>query len=115
MARGPGAPRRRSFTYSPIQGQQGNPDLPENADIRLTNGTLITEPGALAPGVTLNIYHVALGAIDFALKHRGVSLSGEFYMRDLFNLIGSGPIPRSSIFDYGGFVQAGYFVLPQKL
>jgi hypothetical protein len=104
-----------SFTYSPIQGQQGNPNLPENSDIRLTNGTLITEPGALAPGVTLNIYHVALWAIDFAVKYRGVSVNGEFYMRDLFNLIGNGPIPRSSIFDYGGVAQAGYFVLPQKL
>jgi hypothetical protein len=104
-----------SFTYSPIQGQQGNPDLPENSDIRLTNGTLITAPGALAPGVTLNTYRVALGAIDFAVKHRGISLNGEFYMRDLFDLIGNGPIPRSSIFDYGGVAQAGYFVLPQRL
>jgi hypothetical protein len=104
-----------SFTYSPIQGQQGNPNQPENADIRLTNGTLITEPGALAPGVTLNVYHVALWAIDFAAKYRGVSVNGELYFRDLFNLIGNGPIPRSSIFDYGGVAQAGYFVLPQKL
>lgn len=104
-----------SFTYSPIQGQQGNPNQPENSDIRLTNGTLITAPGALAPGVTLNIYNVALGAIDFGIKHRGVSLSGEFYLRDLFNLMGNGPISRSAIFDYGGFAQAGCFVLPQRL
>src|SRR5262245_5893967 len=104
-----------SATYSPIQGQQGNPNQPENSDIRLTNGTLITEPGALAPGVTLNIYHVALWAIDLAVKYRGISLNGEFYMRELFNLIGNGPIPRSSIFDFGGVAQAGYFVLPQKL
>jgi hypothetical protein len=65
--------------------------------------------------VTLNIYHVTLGAIDFAVKHRGVSLNGELYLRDLSNLIGNGPIPRSSIFDYGGVAQGGYFVLPQKL
>jgi hypothetical protein len=104
-----------SFTYSPIEGQQGNPNLPENSDIRLTDGTLITQPGALAPGVTLNIYDLALGAIDLAWKYRGISVSGEFYLRELFNLIGNGPIPRSSIFDYGGFAQLGYFVLPQKL
>lgn len=104
-----------SFTYSPIEGQQGNPDLPENSDIRLTDGTLITQPGALAPGVTLNIYDLALGAIDLAWKHRGISVSGEFYMRNLFNLKGNVPISRSSIFDYGGYAQAGYFVLPQRL
>lgn len=55
-----------------------------------------------------------LWAIDFAHKHRGVSLRGEFYMRDLSHLIGNGPISRSSIFDSGGFAQAGYFVLPQR-
>jgi len=104
-----------SFTFAPIQGQQGNPDLPENSDIRLTNGTLLTQTGALAPGVTLNAYTVALGAIDFGYKHRGWSLSGEFYMRNLSGLQGDGPIPRSSIFDYGGYAQSGYFVLPQKL
>src|SRR4029079_9872972 len=98
-----------SFTYSPIEGQQGNPNLPENSDIRLTDGTLITETGALAPGVTLNIYNVALVAIDLGWKHRGISLSGEFYIRDLFNLQGNGPIPRNSIVDFGGFAQAGIF------
>jgi hypothetical protein len=104
-----------SFTYSPNQGQQGNPDLPENSDIRLTDGTLLTQTGALAPGVTLNTYTVALWAIDLGWKWRGMSLSGELYLRDLFALMGNGPIPRSSIFDYGGFAQLGCFVVPQKL
>lgn len=103
-----------SFTLSPIEGQQGNPNLPENNDIRLTDGTLLTQPGALALGVTLNMYTVALGAVDLGWKYRGISLSGEFFMRDLFDLRGNGPIPRNSIFDFGGYVQAGYFVLPQK-
>jgi hypothetical protein len=65
--------------------------------------------------VTLNIYDLALGAIDLAWKHRGISVSGEFYMRNVVNLKGNGPIPRSSIFDYGGFAQLGYLVLPQRL
>lgn len=104
-----------SFTISPNRGQQGDPDLPENSDIRLTDGTLLTQTGALAPGVTLNAYTVALGAIDLGWKWRGISLSGELYLRDLFALQGNGPIPRSSIFDYGGFAQLGWFVAPQKL
>src|SRR5258708_23294347 len=86
-----------SLTYSPMEGQQGNPDLPENADIRLTNGTLLTQPGALAPGVTLNVYTAGLATIDLAVKHRGFSASGELYFRDLFSLAGNGPIPRHSL------------------
>lgn len=104
-----------SFTYSPILGQQGNPTLPENNDVRLTDGTLVGQTGALAPGVTLRRFLLALSAIDFGWKYRGISLSGEFYMRDMFDLQADGAIPRSSIFDFGGYAQLGYFVLPQKL
>ncbi|MBS0262534.1 MAG: porin [Planctomycetes bacterium] len=102
-----------SITYSPEQGQQGNPDAAENAAIRLTDGTLLTETGALAPGVTLNIYYVGLAAFDLAFKYRGFSMSGEFFLRDLFGLQGNGPLPRTSIFDYGAFAQTGYYVIPQ--
>jgi hypothetical protein len=102
-----------SFTFAPTEGQQGNPTLPENVDIRLSDGTLLTQPGALAPGVTLNAYTIALSAIDLGWKYRGLSLTGEVYLRDLFGLAGNGPIPRNSIFDYGGFVQAGGFVIPR--
>lgn len=103
-----------SFTFAPIEGQQGNPDQPENSQIRLTDGTVLTQPGALAPGVTLNEYNVTLGALDLGWKHRGWSLSGELYIRDLSRLQGNGAIPRTSIVDYGGFGQAAYVVLPQR-
>lgn len=103
-----------SFTYSPNDGQQGNPELPENASIRLSDGTLLTEVGALAPGVSLSAYSVVLGAVDLSFKYRGFSVSGEFYLRDLFSLRANGALPRSSIFDFGGFAQVGYFVIPQQ-
>lgn len=103
-----------SFVVAPTEGQQGNPNQPENSDIRLTNGTLITEIGALAPGVTLQEYTVSLGAIDFGWKYHGISFNGEFYMRGLTQLRADGPIPRSSIFDYGGYAQVGCFIVPQK-
>jgi hypothetical protein len=105
----------KSLTYSPLQGQQGDPDFPENNDLRLSNGTLLTATGALAPGVTLSSFEVLLGAFDLGFKYKGFSASGEFYLQDLRNLQGNGPLPRSSIFNYGGFVQSGYFVMPQKL
>jgi len=103
-----------SLTYSPERGPQGSPDAPENSDLRLSNGTLLTEPGALAPGVTLTSYKIGLATFDFAFKYRGISLSSEYYLQDLFDLGGNGPLPRSSIFQHGGFVQAGFFAIPKK-
>ena len=104
-----------SLTYAPERGPQGGSSVPENSDIRLSDGTLITETGALAPGVTLNAFKIGLATFDVAYKYRGASLSGEFFSQELFDLTGSGPLPRSSIRQYGGFAQAGYFVIPQKL
>src|SRR5262249_54543348 len=69
---------------------------------------------ALAPGVTLNVYYVTLGAFDFAVKYRGWSASTEIYLRDLFGFVATGPVP-GSVFDVGGFAQFGRFVIPQKL
>ena len=104
-----------SLTYAPEEGPQGGSSVPENSPIRLSDGTLITQTGALAPGVTLNAFRIGLASFDFAYKHRGFSLSGEFYSQNLFALRASGPIPQSSIYQYGGFAQTGYFVIPQKL
>lgn len=104
-----------SLTYSAEQGQQGDPNSPENAEIRLTDGTVITDPGAFAPGVTLQAYKIGLAAFDLGWKHRGLSLSAEFYLQDLFGLEGNGPLPLNSTFAYGGFAQAAYFAIPQEL
>jgi hypothetical protein len=104
-----------SLTYSAAQGQQGNPNDPENAQIRLSDGTVITATGAFAPGVTLQSYEIGLAAFDFAWKLRGWSLSSEFYLQDLFGLRGDGPLPVNSTFAYGGFAQLGWFPVPQKL
>ena len=104
-----------SVTYARIDGPQGSPNAPENSQIRLSDGTVITQTGALAPGVTLTDYDIGLVSFDFAVKHRGVSFSTEFYLQDLLNLQSTGPIPQSSIFQYGGFAQIGAFVAPKKL
>ncbi len=104
-----------SLTYSPEQGPQGSTTAPENSSIRLSDGTLITETGALAPGVTLNAFKIGLGTFDLSYKHRGFSASTELFSQELFGLKGSGSLPMSSISQYGGFVQGGYFVVPKKI
>jgi hypothetical protein len=103
-----------SFTYTLEKGSQAS-DYPENTLIRLSDGTLVTELGALAPGVTLQSFQLSLIALDLAFKYRGLSLSTEIYQQGLSTLRGNGPLPVSSLDTYGGVAQAGYFVVPQKV
>jgi hypothetical protein len=104
-----------SLTYAAEQGQQGDSNSPENAEIRLSDGTVITDIGAFAPGVTLQKYEIGLAAFDFGWKRRGVSLSGEVFLQELFGLSGSGPLPLNSTFAFGGLIQAGWFAIPREL
>lgn len=103
------------YTFALGKGSQSSSDAVENAAIRLSDGTLITQPGAFAPGVTLQTYDISLAAVDLALKYRGFSLSTEWFLQNLTSLEGNGPLPISATQAYGGFLQGGYFVLPQKV
>lgn len=104
-----------SYTFALAQGSQSDSNAAENSSLRLSDGTVITQPGALAPGVTLQSYDVSLAAIDLALKCRGLSLSTEFYFQNLKSLRGNGPLPFNSTSATGGYVQGGYFILPGKV
>lgn len=103
-----------SYTFSKEQGSQSS-DSAENSSLRLSDGTLITLPGAFAPGVTLREFDVSLAAIDLAFKHRGFSLSTEIYFQEFSSLQGDGPLPVTSTRAFGGVVQGGSFVTPQIL
>ena len=104
-----------SFTFSVDQGSQSGLGAPENNSLRLSDGTLITQLGAFAPGVTLQKYDIGLAAIDLAFKYRGFSISTEGYAQNLSSLQGDGPLPIRSTQAYGGFLQGGYFVVPRKV
>jgi hypothetical protein len=104
-----------SYTFALGQGSQDDNGAVENSSIRLSDGTLITQTGAFAPGVTLQSYSISLAAMDLSFKYRGLSLATEWHLQDLFDLQGSGPLPVSSTQATGGFVQGGYFVVPQSL
>jgi len=103
-----------SYTYAIGRGNQADSDAVENSPVRLSDGTLITTPGALAPGVTLQSYDISLAALDLAYKYRGLGLSTELYFQELLAFRGTGPLPISSTRAFGGFVQGGYFILPQR-
>jgi hypothetical protein len=89
---------------------------PEDTILRLSDGTPLFRPGALGPGVRLTSTDVQLWSLDAAFKYRGLSVSGEYFLRwlDGFQRVG-GQLPFGSLFDHGGLLQSGYFVVPGKL
>jgi hypothetical protein len=89
---------------------------PEDTILRLSDGTPLFRPGALGPGVALVSTAVQLWTIDAAIKYRGLGVSGEYFFRwlDGFKEFG-GRSPHQTIFDQGGLLQAGFFLMPSKL
>lgn len=104
-----------SATFALDQGSQSDENSVENSLVRLSDGTLINQTGAFAPGVTLQSYNLSLLAVDISYKYRGLSFSTEWYAQDLTALVGNAPLPVSSTRAYGGVVQGGYFVVPQTV
>ena len=89
---------------------------PENTLFRLSDGTPLALLGALAPGVEVTSTNVRLWSIDAAAKYRGLSLSGEYYLRwlDDFSYIG-GPLSVRGLFTHGAYAQTSYFIIPKRL
>ena len=105
----------QAYTFSRQDADPTGEPGPEQTVVRLSDGTRLVEPGALAPGVTVNHFDLSLYAVHAGLKSRGFSLSGEYFFRWLTNICGNGPLPRDSIFDHGFFAQTATFVVPQSL
>ena len=84
---------------------------PENNSIYLSDGNLLFATGALAPGVTVQLANYYLWAADAGLKFRGLAVNVEFYNRWLNDFQADGPLPLSSIYDWGAEASVGYFVL----
>jgi hypothetical protein len=108
-----------SMTYSNEANQGfGDPAVsnPEDTILRLSDGTPLFRPGALAPGVQLESANYNLWAIDAAVKCRGLSLSGEYFLR-LLNDLEARPskLSMDSLFDHGGLLEGGAFLVPSKL
>ncbi|MDA0661045.1 MAG: porin [Planctomycetota bacterium] len=104
-----------SFVYSPQAGRVAGVPLDEADFIRLADGTRLTQPGALAPGVTVSDFDVVLYSVDAAWKHRGWSVDAELFLRWIEQIQGNGPLPVSDIFQRGFFVEGGHFLIPKLL
>jgi hypothetical protein len=88
---------------------------PNETQIRLSDGLLAFEEGALADGVTVQKLTYRILSIDAGLKYRGWSFQGEYYFRRLSNFLATGGLPMSALFDHGFLAQTMYMVVPKYL
>lgn len=88
---------------------------PDNTQVRMTDGVLFFETGALADNVTVDNADVDNINIDAGLKYKGFGLQAEFHARKLSDFDTDGPVPYSTINDYGYDVQLSYMVIPKRL
>ena len=95
-------------------GAGGNPRSEQNF-LRISDGTRVILPGALAPGVTVNEFDIYLYTIDCAAKYRGFSANFEWFLRWLNSFAANGPLPVTALFDAGFVSEFGFFLIPKKL
>ncbi len=106
-----------SLTSSRQSGRQFDTSAPEETFIRLSDGTDLTEPGALGPGVSVTDYSILLATWDAGFKHRGWGITGEYFCRWLYDIRATGGLPdsRQGLFDHGFCLQGGRFVIPRQV
>jgi len=88
---------------------------PDNTQVRMSDGVLFFETGALADDVTVDNADVDNVNIDAGLKYKGFGLQTEFHARKLSDFNATDPLPIHSIRDYGYNIQASYMLIPKKL
>lgn len=112
----PAAQIGHSFTFASDRGRDASgAPLAEGAFVRLSDGTRLTQTGALAPGVQVDHFDIYLYSLDAAFKYRGFSFNGEYYFRWLQDIRGNGPLPRGQMFDHGFALEAGWFLVPKTI
>lgn len=94
-----------------LEGTPGR-QLEEADFLRLTDGTRVTDPGALAPGATVESFNVALLAVDAAYKYRGWSANAEYFWRTISDVQADLPVSDVGL-QQGFYVEGGVFVAPQ--
>ncbi|MBL8817937.1 MAG: hypothetical protein JNL58_18070 [Planctomyces sp.] len=106
------AVRVGSSWVSSVEGTPGR-QLEEADFLRLTDGTRVTDPGALAPGATVESFDVSLLALDAAFKYQGWSANAEYFWRSVTDLRANLPVPEVGL-QHGFYVEGGFFILPKE-
>jgi hypothetical protein len=103
-----------AYTYSPEDRQASVGTPAGNTTLRLSDSLNIFDPGAFAPGVTVEKARYQLISGSAGMKYHGLFLQGEGYDRQLDNFVADGPLPVGVVRDYGFYVQLGYMVVPKR-
>lgn len=105
-----------SFCYSKEDrfNNIGEPS-PDNTQVRLSDGILFFETGALADGVTVDVADFAMLAVDLGVKYKGFNAQAEIYARNLYNIEADGPVPEASIKDFAYSLQISQMIVPKKV
>jgi hypothetical protein len=90
-------------------------EAPATTQIRMSDGVIPFEDGALAPGVTVEKLTYKYLSFDAGAKYKGWSFQSEYYFRTLSSFVATGPLPLSSIFDNGFMAEGMRMVIPQTL
>ncbi len=88
---------------------------PDNSQTYISDGTLLFETGSLAPGVTISLANFYLFTADGGFKYRGFAINLGLFFRWLNHFEADGPLPMSSMFDWGYDFSVGYFVWRHRL
>jgi hypothetical protein len=95
---------------------------PDNTQVRMSDGLLFFETGALGNGITVDKADFDLTSFDFGFKYKGLSFFTEYYYRTLSHFLAYGPDlvtettpPMSKITDRGYTLQVSYMVIPKKV
>ena len=83
-----------------LQAQPSTSDF-ENSQIRLSDGTLIFQPGAFGTDGQIRKATYQMTAANAGFKYRGWSLEGEYYARWVNDFQTIGFIPVTHLFDTG--------------
>ena len=103
-----------AYTYSPEDRQAPIGTPTGNTTLRLADSLNIFDPGAFVNGVTVEKARYQLISAAAGMKYEGLFLQGEGYFRTLDSFVATGPLPVSTVRDYGFYVQLGYMIVPRK-
>ena len=105
------------FTRSDEDSQsQSDSDTFDNTQIRLSDGSVIFEPGLFGEGVQVRDVRYHMIAVDGGVKLDGYALEGELYYRRLDDFgVRGGQLPFDRLDDYGLYLVGSAMVLPEKL
>lgn len=85
---------------------------PDNVQVRMTDGVLFFQTGALANGITVQEANYDMVAVDAGLKIKGFHAQLEGYDRYLTKFVTDGPVPDSSLHDIGYYLQLSQMIIP---